>query len=152
LAVLQVDVMNDLGDRTEGAVLEPRSRDEDLEGALVTVVGELRLEHVEADLARLGTIPAGGNELEPRVRVDEATDEPGARDPVDVDALPGDPRPTAQLLDRRPRRGGATQATATLELAHQTLRRLPTRGAEEVDPRDGRKPPTQTRDVRLGLQ
>src|SRR5439155_1403314 len=43
-------------------------------------------------------VPLGGDELEPRLRVDEPANEPSARDAIDVDPLPGHPRGTAGRL------------------------------------------------------
>jgi hypothetical protein len=63
-------------------------------------VRELGVEHVEAQLARRRRVTASGHELERRLLVDEATDQPRAGDAVDVDALPGDPRPLLDVRDR----------------------------------------------------
>src|SRR6185369_16057091 len=50
LAVLQIDVVDDLGDRLEGGVAKPAAREQHLEAAAIALVGELGLEHVEAQL------------------------------------------------------------------------------------------------------
>ena len=75
LAVLEVDVVHDLGDRAERGSPRP-TLEQHLEGAAVALVGELGLEHVEPELAGLGDVALGGHELEARLRVDEAPDEP----------------------------------------------------------------------------
>ena len=53
LAVLQVDVVDDLADRGQRRIVETGLGQQHLEGAAVAVVRELALEHVEAQLARL---------------------------------------------------------------------------------------------------
>src|SRR5438876_12158888 len=50
LRILQIDVVHDLRDREEAAVVETQAQHEDLEGAEVALVRELGLEHVEAKL------------------------------------------------------------------------------------------------------
>ncbi len=55
LRVLEVDVVDDLADRAAApARSRPISREQHLESAAVAVVGELGLEHVEAQLAGSG--------------------------------------------------------------------------------------------------
>src|SRR5205823_3046567 len=88
LPVLQIDVVDDLRDGTHCRIVYREPGAQDLEGAEIALVRELGLEHVEAELARLGTISLARYEFEPRVRVDDAPNQPGARDPIDVDALP----------------------------------------------------------------
>src|SRR5262245_32235835 len=48
LAVLQVDVVDDLADGGERGIVEAATLQQDLEGAAVALVGVLALEHVEA--------------------------------------------------------------------------------------------------------
>src|SRR2546426_7875974 len=138
LSVLQIDVVDDLCDRTQGGVVYPEPGEQDLEGAEVALVRELGLEHVEAELASLGTVSLTRHELEPRIRVDDAPDEPGARDPIDVDALPSDPGATTKIFDPLPVHGdGVSSVSSTthphLQTGEQALGCLPTRRAEEVD-------------------
>src|SRR5262245_48354146 len=97
LRVLEVDVMHDLGDRPECVILETKPFDEDFEGAAVAFMRVLRFEHVEANLPGLRPIALACDELEGRVSIDEAANEPGAGHAVDVDSLPGHPGPTAEL-------------------------------------------------------
>src|SRR5439155_2937346 len=104
LPVLQIDVVDDLGDGTHCRIVYRDPGAQDLEGAEIALVRELGLEHVEAELARLGTISLASDEFEPRVRVDDAPNQPGARDPIDVDALPSDPPTTTKLLHPSPAR------------------------------------------------
>src|SRR5689334_22311706 len=49
--------------------------------------GAFGFEHVEAKLAVDGRVPLGRHERELRLPVDEALDEPGAGDPIDVDRI-----------------------------------------------------------------
>ena len=95
--------MHHLTDGAEPGVVQPEPGEEDLEGAELALVGVLGVEHVEPDFARGRPVPAILHEPEPRPGVDESPDEPRAGDPVDVDALPGDPGPTAL-----PARGGGS--------------------------------------------
>src|SRR5262249_48911725 len=81
--VLQIDVVDDLCDRPEGGILEAEAPEQHLERAPTPIVRELRLEHVEAQLAPLRAVATRGDEFEPRFVIHEATDEPRARDPVD---------------------------------------------------------------------
>src|SRR5215218_5532410 len=46
LAVLEVDVVHDLGDRAQRRLAEAQAREQHLEGAAVALVGELGLVHV----------------------------------------------------------------------------------------------------------
>src|SRR5262249_61574821 len=93
LAVLQIDVVHDLADRAQRRVLDRRIVEQHLERAAVSLMRELRVIHVEADLAATGPIPPRRHELEARVRVDETLDEPRTRDAIDVDAAAGHPGP-----------------------------------------------------------
>src|SRR5206468_6004014 len=93
LRILQIDVMHDLGDRPERGIMEAEPLDEDLESAPITLVGVLRLEHVEAHLPGLGPVCLACDELELRGGIDEAANEPGAGHPIDVNPLPGHPGP-----------------------------------------------------------
>ena len=55
LAVLEVDVVHDLGDRAERGLAQARALEQHLEGAAVALVGELGLEHVEPSSPGSGT-------------------------------------------------------------------------------------------------
>src|SRR5256886_14774085 len=96
LRFLAVDVVHDLRDDAECAIAEPEARHQRLEGAGVPLVRVLGLEHVEPELARARPVSLGGDELEPRLRVDEPANKPRARDAVDIDPFPGYPRGTAR--------------------------------------------------------
>src|SRR5436190_1290052 len=102
LPVFQIDVVDDLGDGTHRRIVYPEPGEQDLEGAEIALVRELGLEHVEAELAALGTVSLARYEFEPRLRVNDAPDQPGARHPIDVDALPSDPRAATKILHDLP--------------------------------------------------
>src|SRR4029453_5024657 len=100
LAVLEIDVMDDLGDGAQRRVLQRAALQQHLERAFVALVSELGLEHVEAQLALVGAIALAGYEFETRFGIDEAPYQPGAGDAIDVDALSRDPGSVA----KRPKR------------------------------------------------
>src|SRR5262249_16051802 len=104
LAVLEIDVMDDLRDGAQGRVLQRAALQQHFERAFVTLVGELGLEHVEAQLAFVGAIPFAGYEFEVRLGIDETPDQPSAGDAIGVYALSRDPGPLAER-PKRARRG-----------------------------------------------
>jgi hypothetical protein len=89
--VLEVDVVDDLGDLVQGRIVQVEALHQHLEGAAIALVGVLRLEHVEAQLAGRRLVALAGHELEARLLVDEVPDKPGAGNAVDLDALACDP-------------------------------------------------------------
>src|SRR5262249_35270141 len=89
--ILAVDVVHQLGERHEPRVVQPHAADEHLEGALIALVTELGLVHVEANFAFPGLVRLGGDEAEGGVSVDEPADEPRTRHAVPLDARPGHP-------------------------------------------------------------
>src|SRR5437879_5979763 len=149
LRFLAVDVVHDVWDDAERTVAQAEARDESLEGAGVPLVGVLGLEHVESELAPPRPVPLGGDELEPRLRVDEPANKPRARDAVDIDPFPGYPRGTA----RRP--GGMSWrwvlrlpwAQPRLEPRDLFLGRPAARGPEEVDGDDVHEAPFQPAEI-----
>ena len=89
------------------ASLMPDLVEQHLERAAIALVRELGVVHVEADLAGLRAIAARRNELEARLRIEEAADQPRAGDPIDVDTAACHPRPPGELAQVEPgRRGG----------------------------------------------
>src|SRR4051812_48424651 len=100
LLVLQVDVVDDLPDGAQRRVGDLEARQQHLEGAELPLVGELTVEHVEAQLALAVAVVPRRDELELRLRVDAAPDEPGAGHAVHVDAGPGDPGRAHRFLQR----------------------------------------------------
>src|SRR5262249_6141928 len=87
LAGLEIDVMDDLRDGAQGWVLQRAALQQHLERAFVALVGELGLEHVEAQLAFVGAIALAGYEFETRFGIDEAPYQPGAGDAINIYAL-----------------------------------------------------------------
>src|ERR1700751_1631478 len=96
LAVLEIDVMDDLGDGAQRRVLQRAPLQQHFERAFVALVRELGLEHVEAQLAFVGAIALAGYEFEMRLGGDEAPYQPSAGDAIDVYALSRDPGPGAK--------------------------------------------------------
>jgi hypothetical protein len=99
--VAKVEVVHDLGDLLQRLIVAPHARQQNFEGAEIAFVGELGVEHVEAELPGLGFVPFGLDVLELRFGIDEAADQPRASDAVDVDPLSGDPGPTSHVRQRR---------------------------------------------------
>ena len=118
LPVLQIDVVDDLGDGTHCRIVYREAGAQDLEGAEIALVRELGLEHVEAELAVLGTVSLARYEFEPRLRVNDAPDQPGARHPIDVDALPSDPRTTTKIFDPFPVRDDRASSRSSTTQPH----------------------------------
>src|SRR5882762_8370324 len=100
LLVLEIDVVDDLRDRPQRGVGDLKARQQHLERAELSLVRELAVEHVETQLASLVAILARRHELELRLGIDEAPDEPRARHAIDVDAGAGDPGRSARLFQR----------------------------------------------------
>src|SRR5262245_35505206 len=100
LAVLEIDVMDDLRDGAQRRVLQRAPLQQHFERAFVALVGELGLEHVEAQLAFAGALPLAGYEFAVRLRIDETPYQPSAGDAIDIYALSRDPGPVA----KRPKR------------------------------------------------
>jgi hypothetical protein len=76
LVVFEINVVNDFGDLAESPIVtEAEAFDKCLEGAVFSLMGELRAEHVERDTAfdRL----ALSDEIEAGPAVDELSNEPG---------------------------------------------------------------------------
>src|SRR4029077_4293049 len=74
LAVLQIDVVDDFGDRLERWVGQAGVAKQYLEAAAVTLMGEFGLEHVEAQLARARRVAFARHKFKPSPWVDEAPD------------------------------------------------------------------------------
>src|SRR5262249_19350418 len=75
-AVLEIDIVDDLGDGAQRCVLEAAAIEQHLEGALVALVREFRLEHVETQFALLRSIAFARDEFELGFRIDEAAYQP----------------------------------------------------------------------------
>src|SRR5262249_50881022 len=135
LSVLEVDVVHHLRQRLKPRRPEPEARDQDLEGAAVTDVGELGLEHVEAQLAGSRAIRTRVHIAEACSAVDEPEDQPRAGDAVDVNPLPGDPGGGAWRCRTGPAPpallGRARFRRPLLQAADQTFGSFSSRCAEE---------------------
>src|SRR5262245_14930685 len=123
LAVVQIRLVDDLGDELHAPVLEPEPPDQRLERAVLAVVAEVGAQHVERNPLARGV--GGVGERERRVGIAEPLDEPRRGDAVDV--RPGARHPRAPA--RRQRRGMAPPGGDGPGLGRaQTLRRrLPER-------------------------
>src|SRR5882757_2679296 len=97
LAVLHVDVVDDLGKGLDSWFANQKALDQYLERALVTLVRELGFEHIEGNLAVFQPVSLASDEFERSLRIDESPDEPSARNAIDVNVLPRDPRSTSVL-------------------------------------------------------
>ena len=91
LSVLEIDVVHNLRDRAERRVVRADPVQHHFERTLVALMRVLRLDHVEAKPARLSVIVLRGDEFEPSAGVNEAADQPGASDAIDVNASARDP-------------------------------------------------------------
>src|SRR5882757_11465631 len=87
LAVLQVYVVDDFGDRLERWVGQAGVAEQHLEAAAVALMGEFGLEHVEAQFAEARRVVFARHELKRSPCVDEAPDQPRAGDAVDMHPL-----------------------------------------------------------------
>src|SRR3954471_22607896 len=94
--ILQVDVVDDFRDGAQRGVFWRAALHQHLERALVALVGELGLEHVEAQFGRLRAISLPGYELEAGLWINETAYQPGAGDPIHIDALSRHPGPIAK--------------------------------------------------------
>ena len=126
----------------------PARRQQHLEGAAIAVVRELAFEHVEAQFARPRRVARARHELEARAGVDEAADQPGRGDAVDLHALPRHPDATLQSGGALPRparrpfvlpRPCPPVAGGLRRPDTRPSRRFALVGAEEVDGDDRRR-------------
>src|SRR5215471_7208839 len=135
LAVVQIRLVNDLGDELHAPVLEPEPPHQRLERTVFAVVAEVGAQHVERNTLARGVRSVG--ERERRVGIAEALDEPRRGDAVDVRPRARHPRAPA----RRQRRGMAAPGDGPGLGGAQTLRRrlperpgaLPRRRLQVVD-------------------
>ena len=136
-----------------GVVLEAEPVQQRLERAPVAFVRELALEHVEAELTGHGPVGLRTDEAEPRVRVDESTDQPGARHPVDEHAFARDPgsRPILPAIDARgcDRLPNVRRSQLHLDGVERLVGRRSPRRLEEVDGRHRGEPFPQSADLIL---
>ena len=89
-AVLQVQIVNDRGHASNGGVTNLERLDKCLERAVFATVAEVHPEHVEGNPVARHGVPVG-RKSEAGLPVDEATDEPRRRHPVDAGSRPRAP-------------------------------------------------------------
>src|SRR3954447_3889062 len=94
--VLQVDVVDDFRDGAQRRVFWHAALQQHLERALVALMRELGLEHVETQFGRIRAISLSGYELEAGLWINETAYQPGAGDPIHIDALSRHPGPIAK--------------------------------------------------------
>jgi hypothetical protein len=142
LAVGDVERVNDLGERAQARIAgQARAEQQRLEAAPISLMGEFRIGHVEAQFPRRGHVRPAIDEAEPGLGVDEAADQPGTGDAIDMDAAAGDPGPARQRRGRdrlcllRAADVGMRVAAA-LELGDSRLRILAPMRAEEIEHRN----------------
>src|SRR5256885_4294004 len=132
---LEVDVVDDFGDRPQRCIGDLEAAKQHLERAQLALVRVLAVEHVEAQLALFVPVLVRRHELELRVRIDEPADEPRARHAIDVDPRPGDPGAAARPFDGpgllHGRRLGRREALR--ELLQEARGRFAGTAMEEVD-------------------
>src|ERR1700680_3735746 len=87
LVVLEVDVVNNLSDHAERGIIEPRAGQEDFKAAAIALMGELGVEHVEAQFPRRVHVTLHLDKSENGVSVDKAAYQPGTGDAIDMHAL-----------------------------------------------------------------
>ncbi len=100
LAVLEIDVVDDLGDGLQRRIGYAGAGEQDLEAAAVALMGDLAFEHVEAQLPRLRHIALARHEADDGIGIDEATDQPAAGDAVDMHVPARHPDPPLEFGDR----------------------------------------------------
>src|SRR5712691_491033 len=109
---LVVDVVDDLPNGPQRRVRQAKPLDQRLERARLAFMGVLCLKHVESDFTGLRAIALWTHELEARLRIDEAPDEPGAGNPIDVHTFSGDPHRPAGTRD-----GGVAGGRRRMDMA-----------------------------------
>src|SRR5262249_56660055 len=136
----QVDVVDALADRREAAVRHSGSCQQRLEGAAVTLVGEVPSDDVETQLPgarRLFRV----DEPEPRLRIDEPADQPGGGDAVDMDPPSRRPGPTGEMAG--PSSLGGAPSARPFATTQPLLSSLPSVSAAEADSDDFLEPPAR---------
>ena len=97
LPVLEIEVVNDLRELSQRRVLQSTSAAHRLERASVTFVGEVRANHVEGSFDRSDRASRGIDKPESRRRIDEPSNQPGRREPVDVGIAACHPDPPLEV-------------------------------------------------------
>ena len=74
LAVLEINIVNDLGDCLQTRIGDTRARKQHFEAAAIPFMGELALEHVETQLPLFRQVALAGDEANNGISIDEAAD------------------------------------------------------------------------------
>src|SRR6266568_3060737 len=139
LVVLDVDVVDDLGDAGERGVRRLDAAHEGLEGAAVLLVREVGAHHIEGQLAGTRLLRVGIDEAETRLGINEPADKPCRGDSVDLDTAARDPSAADQLAVRlrphEPRCPGVRREPSR-EHSERGFGLRPPRRLEEVDTAD----------------
>src|SRR5262245_34513660 len=90
--------MHNLRNGNERRIAKSASLDQDFQSAPIAFVREICFKHIEADFIGQRLVPFCRNKLELRGWIDEATDKPRTRHPVDVNSLPRNPSFTEQVF------------------------------------------------------
>lgn len=137
LLVLEIEVVNDLGDGPHALVGKAHAADQRLERAAILFVREIAADHVEPELA-VFVLGCWIGKAETCFGVDEAADEPGRGHSIDLDSGTCNPGPVAQL-------GIGFQhsclllpvfSEACFDRCHGLLGFFPSAGVEEIDAPD----------------
>ena len=83
--------MNDLTDFIQRWIVRDERLHKSLKRARVPDMRVFGFEHIESELAGLMCVALRIDKVKPRSTIDESTNEPCARDPVDMNILTGDP-------------------------------------------------------------
>src|SRR5215813_14753424 len=96
--IFEVDVMNNLSDRTKPGIRKPQSFKQNFEGATIPFVGKFGFIHVESDFSRLRLISFGRDELKLGMGIDKSANEPRACHPIHMNTFPRNPSATLKVL------------------------------------------------------
>src|SRR5262249_44057517 len=108
LGFLAINIMDDLCDDAEGGILGVEASQQCLEGAGLALMGVFGFKHVESQLPRSGAIAFRCDKLETRLGVNEAANQPGAGDAINLYPLACHPRGSSRWL-RRCSRGSTSR-------------------------------------------
>jgi hypothetical protein len=144
LAVLEIEVVDNLSDACDCGVADAEADGERLEGAAIPLVPETRAEHVKGHRVAGGL--GIGQEAKPRVRIDEPANEPRRRHPIDAGSRTRHPQTASVLSCVGSTAGGGVALslrrgwTCGFEVGQQRHDVVAAGAAEEIDTLDGGKP------------
>jgi hypothetical protein len=95
LVVAQIGIVNHFRDFAGSFVLNSKSPDQRFERAIIPIVREIALQHVESERASVRTTLVPENEF--RFRIDEFADEPCRTDTIDLRPRPSEPDSAAKI-------------------------------------------------------